>query len=296
MDWLADGMAGTMTYMHRQAGRRLNPAKIVAGATRAIVVTGDYYHLDPRPHPPTEVGLVAKYARGADYHAVLRKPLDELAAYVCSLGGGGGGAGGGGGDDILARAFVDAGPVPERELAQRAGIGWIGKNTMLIDPQRGSYTFLATVLTNLDLAVDLPFEADRCGSCQRCLEACPTGAFPRERVLDSRLCISYLTIEHKGKIDEDVAARMGNWVFGCDVCQDVCPWNIKFAGNATERVIEYDESMAYLDLKRLMEIATEDFDREFGQTPLERPGAGGLRRNARIALANSRRAREWPMQ
>ncbi len=287
-NWLAEGMAGTMTYMHRQAKRRLNPAQIITGATRAIVVTGNYYHSDRRPHPPTEVGWVAKYAHGADYHAVLREPLNELAAYVCSLGGGG--------DDILARAFVDAGPVPERELAQRAGLGWIGKNTMLIDPRRGSYTFLATVLTNLDLAIDLPFEADRCGSCQRCLDACPTSAFPRERVLDSRLCVSYLTIEHKGEIDEDLAAKMGNWVFGCDVCQDVCPWNIKFAGNATERVLECDESMAYLDLNRLMEIGTEDFDREFGQTPLERPGAGGLRRNARIALANSRRAREWPMQ
>jgi epoxyqueuosine reductase len=279
-------MAGTMTYMHRQAKRRIEPAQIVPGATRAIVVSRCYSPVDRDPSPNgRETGRVAKYARGADYHEVLREPLDKLTAYVMSLGN----------DDIIARSYVDAGPVPERELAQRSGIGWIGKNTMLIDPQRGSYTFLASVLTNLDLATDSPFQADRCGSCQRCLDACPTGAFPRERVLDSRLCISYLTIEHKGEIEAGVAEQMGNWVFGCDVCQDVCPWNVKFAEHA-EQVLEQDESMTYLDLERLIEIPEAGFQREFGGTPLERAGALGLRRNARIALANSRRARGWPIQ
>ncbi len=283
--WLAEGMAGSMAYMHRQARRRLEPAGIVPGATRAIVVARSYSALDREPPPGAEVGRVAKYARGADYHDILREPLDKLAAYARSLGG----------DDIIARSFVDAGPVPERELAQRSGVGWIGKNTMLIDPRRGSYTFLASVLTNLDVAIDQPFEADRCGSCRRCLDACPTGAFPRERVLDSRLCISYLTIEHRGEIDAGVAAQMDNWVFGCDVCQDVCPWNLKFAGNV-EQPLEQDESMEYLDLERLTKIPDAGFPIEFGETPLERAGTPGLRRNARIALANSRRASGWPIQ
>ena len=210
--WLADGMAAGMAYMERQAERREDPSSILPGATRAVVVTRNYYSDDPPPTPGT--GRVARYARGRDYHSALRQPLTRLADYVKSLGDA----------DTVAQAYCDAGPVPERELAQRASIGWIGKNTMLIDPEHGSFFFLAAILTDLDVAPDLPFEADRCGSCRRCLDACPTGAFPRERVLDSRRCISYLTIELKGPVPEPLRAALGEWVFGCDICQDVCPW------------------------------------------------------------------------
>jgi epoxyqueuosine reductase len=272
--WLSDGLAGTMDYMRRQAARRIEPSSILPGATRAVVVTRDYGH--PPANQRAGTGRVARYAQGRDYHTALRGPLDELAAYVSSLGS----------DTTVARAYVDAGPVPERELAQRAGLGWIGKNTMLIDPRRGSHFFLASVLTDLDLAVDLPFEADRCGSCTRCLEACPTGAFPEPRLLDSRRCISYLTIEHRGEIDPALQPQMGAWVFGCDLCQDACPWNIKFATETHDPLLQHDPAIAFLDLEELQRMSSEKFERHYGETALERPGADGMRRNARVALQN----------
>lgn len=278
--WLDEGMAGTMTYIHRQATRRLEPASIVPGATRAVVVTRSYRASEPSA--PAAGGHVARYARGPDYHTALREPLNRLAEEIRALGDAG----------TIARAFVDAGPVPERELAQRAGLGWIGKNTMLIDPARGSYFFVASVLTDAALAVDAPFEADRCGTCRRCLDACPTRAFPAPRVLDSRRCISYLTIEFRGDIPGELARLVGSWVFGCDVCQEVCPWNVKFSEDADRTALTGDPSLAWLDLEVLAEMRDGDFDRRFGRTALERPGAAGMRRNARIARSNRGRGGE----
>ncbi|MBI2536977.1 MAG: tRNA epoxyqueuosine(34) reductase QueG [Gemmatimonadetes bacterium] len=270
--WLEQGMAGTMRYMHRQAGRRIEPATILPGATRAVVVTRNYYSEDSPPTPGT--GRVARYARGRDYHVALEPSLAELARYITSLGPKG----------TLAKPYCDAGPVPERELAQRAGLGWIGKNTMLIDPERGSYCFLAVILTDLDLAVDLPFEADRCGTCRLCLDACPTHAFPDARVLDSRSCISYLTIEHRGEVDPALATGFGDWIFGCDICQEVCPWNVKFAEVADDPVLKPDPGLARLDLVELSRISDAEFRAKYGKTALSRPGASGMRRNARLAL------------
>ncbi len=273
--WLAAGMAGTMRYMHRQAERRREPARIVPGATRAVVVVRNYY----TPDPPERrgAGRIARYARGIDYHIALGEPLRLLADYVRSLGPAG----------TLVRSYVDAGPVPERELAQRAGLGWIGKNTMLIDPGRGSYTFLATVLTDLDLALDLPFEADRCGTCTRCLEACPTEAFPEPRVLDATRCISYLTIEFRGEIGPTLSSAMGDWIFGCDVCQDVCPWNEKFARAHDDRALGYEPGLAASPLEELLTMDDPEFTRRFGHTPLTRTGLAGIKRNATIARRNA---------
>lgn len=280
--WLDEGMAGSMSYMHRQASRRREPSRILPGATRAIVVTRSYNHDDPPRRPAS--GRIAKYARGVDYHEALRTPLDRLAGYVESVGG----------PETLVKWYVDHGPVPERELAQRAGLGWIGKNTMLIDPRRGSYLFLASVLTDADLAVDRPFEPDRCGSCTKCLQACPTGAFPNERVLDSRRCISYLTIEHQGEIDAAWHDGIGDWIFGCDICQDVCPWNHKFAAAAKGDSDTYGPSLADIDLQQLLNMSPEEFARRYGWTALERPGISGMQRNARIALGNLERKSLWP--
>ncbi len=271
--WIAGGMAGTMRYMHRQATKRKEPARIVPGATRAVVLTRYYRSTDTRAEPGA--GRVARYARGKDYHEALREPLANLTEYVKSLGTA----------DTVARWYVDTGPVPERELAQRAGLGWIGKNTMLIDPARGSYSFIAAVLTDVNLATDLPFEADRCGTCRRCLDACPTGAFPGERILDANLCISYLTIEFKGEVEAALATKMGDWVFGCDDCQTVCPWNEKFASDTG--ALEADPDLAGLRLEWLVEVSDEEFQERLGETPLTRPGAAGMRRNARIGLANA---------
>ena len=269
-DWLARGMAASMVYMERQAKRRADPAAILPGATRAVVVTRNYYSEDRPPVPGA--GRVARYARGRDYHSALRRPLTRLVDYVRSLGDA----------ETIAKAYCDAGPVPERELAQRAGIGWIGKNTMLIDPERGSFFFLAVILTNLDIALDLPFEADRCGSCRRCLDACPTGAFPHERMLDSRRCIAYLTIEHQGPLEPEVADLLGEWVFGCDVCQEVCPWNVKFAQTADDPALATDPSLARIELERLVHITDDEFQRHYGHTALRRAGPRGLRRNPRL--------------
>ncbi len=278
--WLKRGMAGTMRYMHNQARRRREPASILPGATRAVVVTRNHYTADPPPTPGT--GRVARYARSRDYHEALAQPLADLAQYVTSLGPPG----------TIAKAYCDAGPVPERELAQRAGLGWIGKNTMLIDPERGSYLFLAAVLTDLDIPVDAPFEADRCGTCRRCLDACPTQAFPEPRVLDSRSCISYLTIEHKGDVDPTLAAAFGDWIFGCDVCQEVCPWNVKFAEVAEDPLLGHDVGLARLNLAELAQTTDSAFHSQYGGTALRRPGPNGMRRNARLALARTEQPRE----
>ncbi len=274
-NWMSAGMAGTMTYMHRQLSKRREPAQIVPGATRVVVVTYNYFGADPAK--PKRRGRVAKYARGRDYHLALAEPLRQLAEFICSLGG----------PDTLAKYYVDAGPVPERELAQRAGIGWIGKNTMLIHPRRGSFFFIGSVFTDLNLDVDPPFQADRCGTCTKCLEACPTSAFPEERVLDSRRCISYLTIELRGDIAEEYASAMSDMVFGCDICQDVCPWNEKFTAPAVEDLLRMRDDLAYIDLEELEQMSPEQFDERYGQTPMERPGFDGMRRNAKIALLNS---------
>jgi len=277
--WLAAGYAGTMRYMHRQAERRKRPGRITAGAGRAVVVLYNYGQNDCPP--VSDHGRVAGYARGTDYHTGLRPALDQLAAFISSLGG----------PDSVATPFVDAGPVPERELAQRAGLGWIGKNTMLIDPRRGSFTLLASVLTDVDLAVDAPFEADRCGSCTRCLDACPTGAFPEPRVLDATRCISYLTIEYRGTIPAPLAERMGSWLFGCDVCQDVCPWNQKFARGGEDAILRLDPSRGWVPLDEFERLDRDAFDRRYGWTPLERPGLAGMRRNGALAAANALRGK-----
>jgi epoxyqueuosine reductase len=238
-----------------------------------VVVTRGYFTPDPPPRAGT--GRVARYARGRDYHDTLRAPLEELRRALIAEGA----------NPDRTRAYVDAGPVPERELAQRAGLGWIGKNTMLIAPERGSFFFLATVLTDLDLAVDPPVAADHCGTCTRCLEACPTGALPEPRLLDATRCISYLTIEYRGPALPD-PAWVGDQVFGCDICQDVCPWNVKFAAAAGGGG-RFDSSRGLIPLQELVEMSREGFDRRYGTTPLARPGWDGMRRNARAVMAKA---------
>ena len=211
--WLAAGYAGTMAYLHRQAAKRAAPARIWPEARAAVVTLTNYLHeaCDPE-RTPGPVPRVAQYAWGTDYHVVLGGRLERLAAAMREVTPG-----------SHTRGYVDAGPVPERELAQRAGLGWIGKNMMLIHPEIGSFTFIGIVLTDAALAPDLPFEADRCGTCRACLDACPTDAFVAPHLLDARRCISYLTIELRGDFSAEQRTMVGDWLFGCDVCQDVCP-------------------------------------------------------------------------
>jgi len=267
--WLAAGHAGTMTYLHRQAEKRKDPRRIMSEARVAVVTLTNYYH-------GSADGPVAQYAWSSDYHRVLGARLESLAAAIREIAPG-----------AATRCYVDAGPVPERELAQRAGLGWIGKNMMLIHPEVGSFTFIGVVLTDAVLAPDLPFEADRCGTCHRCLDACPTNAFAGPRDLDARACISYLTIEHRGAFTDEQRRSVGTWVFGCDVCQDVCPWNVSFARVTADPDLAPRAEVAVPDLRRLLDMDEGDFARRYGDTPFERPGHAGMRRNAAAVLAGT---------
>ena len=274
-DWLAAGHAGTMTYLHRQAEKRKDPRRIMPEARVAVVTLTNYFHGSADPGAaPRDQPKVAQYAWSSDYHDVLGARLEKLAAAIGEVAPG-----------AATRCYVDAGPVPERELAQRAGLGWIGKNMMLIHPDIGSFTFIGVVLTDADLAGDLPFDADRCGTCRRCLDACPTDAFPEPHVLDATRCISYLTIEHRGNFNDQQRADVGEWVFGCDVCQDVCPWNERFARPTTDRAFAPRADVWAPDLAALLEMDQEAFAGRYGDTPFTRPGLEGMRRNAAAALA-----------
>jgi epoxyqueuosine reductase len=271
--WLASGYAGVMRYLHRQARKRKDPRLIIPEAKSVVVVLDNYHDGNPDPGPAPRV---ARYARGQDYHRVTRGRLDELAETLRSQGA------------TVAHTFTDSGPVPERALALRAGLGWIGKNTMLIRPGTGSFFFIGTIFTDLELERDVSGTTDHCGTCTRCLEACPTGALVEPRLLDATRCISYLTIEQKGPIPEPLAERLGGWVFGCDICNEVCPWNHRFAeaSPVEEFGSRHDLAGAPPDLFERMD--EEEFTRRFGDTPLERAGLHGMRRNFRAALAPDR--------
>ncbi len=268
--WLAAGYAGTMRYLHRQVRRRKEPC-LIAPEVKSVVVVLDNYYSETDKAEEVGAPIVARYARGQDYHGVMGQRLDQLGAFLRDRGA------------AFARSFADAGPVPERELAQRAGLGWIGKNTMLIRPGAGSWSFIGSVFTDLEITSDAPFETDRCGSCTRCLDACPTDAFVEARVLDATRCISYLTIEQKGPISDDLADAMDGRVFGCDICNDVCPWNQRFATSTTVAEYRPEPRLAAADLMQFERMDDAEFDRRFGTTPLARPGLAGMRRNFRAA-------------
>ena len=204
--WLREGRAGTMAYLERGAEKRRDTRLPLPGTTHAIVVALDYGGKEPS-------GPVARYARGDDYHDVMDAMLRELHRRVASDAG----------REMLGKPYVDTGPLLERDLARRAGLGWFGKNTNLINPERGSFFFLGALVLDVELATDEPFEADRCGTCTRCIEACPTQAITAPRELDARRCISYLTIELRDEIPEELREGIGDRIYGCDVCQDVCP-------------------------------------------------------------------------
>lgn len=265
--WLRMGYGGNMRYIHRQAKKRKNPQLADLDARRAVVVLDNYYYSESAPGQPR----VARYARGEDYHRVTLQRLDELAAFLRENGA------------LAARPYADTGPIPERELAQRAGLGWIGKNTMLIRPGIGSWFFIGSVLTDLELEVDAPFETDHCGSCTRCLEACPTEAFAEPRVLDATRCISYQTIEQKGAIADEVAARLGGWAFGCDLCNEACPWNQRFAEDSSIPEFRPRPDLASAPRGFFDEMDEAEFFRRFGDTALARTGLERMRRNWKAA-------------
>ncbi|HSH76449.1 MAG TPA: tRNA epoxyqueuosine(34) reductase QueG, partial [Longimicrobiales bacterium] len=230
--WLAEGFHGAMAYLAREdaVARRADLALTMADAESCVVVAHEYHQVDPPgvPDDPSRA-VVARYARGEDYHQVVKGKLEALLGWLDERVDGG----------ARGRPYVDTGPLLERELAQRAGLGWFGRNTMLINPSRGSYFFLGVLLVDVRLPPDAPFEEDRCGSCRACLEACPTGALLGRDdrgapVIDARRCVSYLTIELRDSIPVELRPSVGNRVFGCDICQEVCPWNEQFARPSEE--------------------------------------------------------------
>jgi epoxyqueuosine reductase len=282
-DWLDRGFAGEMDYMHRHAEARRHPDAVLRDV-RSVVMLGMNYNpsgAEEELRDPAR-GRVARYARGADYHDVLRERLNRLLSWLQVERPG-----------CAGRVVVDTAPLLERDFARRAGLGWFGKNTMLLNKRLGSYFFLAALLVDVELQPDAPFTAQHCGTCTACLDACPTAAFVEPGVLDSRRCISYLTIELKGDVSQELRRGVGDWLFGCDICQEVCPWNRK-APAATEAAMPSRPDLASVDLIELLGLSEKGFRRRFHGTALTRARRRGLLRNAALVLGNTGDERALP--
>jgi len=264
--WIEAGYHADMDWMARTRSTRQDPREKLPGARSVIVVARNYYH--PRPEPGPNAGKVARYAWGRDYHKVLRKPLIKLARYLDSFG-----------VETPSYASVDSGPVMERAWAERAGVGWVGKNSLVLRRDLGSWFFLGTVISEVALAPDSPV-MDHCGTCHACIDACPTDAFVEEGVVDATRCISYQTIENRGVIPADLEEKLEGWVFGCDICQEVCPWN-RFARVSTEPDFAPRSGQANPRIDAFLEMDEETFNKRFEGSPLRRTKWQGMVRNAK---------------
>ncbi len=271
-EWLGREYHGEMAYMERGPDRRRDPSHLLPGARAVVCVAKNYYSPGRHSEDP-RVGRISRYAWGDDYHEILLGHLRELGSFVEGLGG-------------RAKLCVDTSAVLEKPWAQAAGLGWQGKHTNLLSRDLGSWFFLGEVVTDLDLEPDAPHARDFCGTCTRCIDLCPTKAIVAPYVLDSRRCISYLTIEHRGAIPRELRPLMGNLVFGCDICQDVCPWN-KFAKVAPERDFHFREGNLTPSLIELLGMTREEFNRRFKDSPVKRAKHAGFLRNVAVALGNS---------
>ncbi len=273
--WLRKGLGGELGYLARTEELRRDPKKLVPWAASVVSVGMNYYI--PLPRPASEGGVkgwISRYAWGDDYHDLVKEKLELLLDKVREIYPG----------PVEGRAFVDSGPVLERDLAGLAGIGWIGKNTHLISPQRGSWFFLGELFLSVELVYDQPIR-DRCGKCDLCLKACPTGAFVGPYILDARRCISYLTIELKGAIPQHLRPLMGNHIFGCDICQEVCPYNVK-TKPTREEAFQPRDGLYAPDLIPLLSLGEEEFRRRFKGSPILRAKRRGFLRNVAVALGN----------
>jgi epoxyqueuosine reductase len=278
-EWLDRGYAGEMQYLHRTADRRRDVRAVLPDA-RAVIVLGTIYNTDrPYSSETTDPGsaAIARYAWGDDYHAVIEARLERLLDALR----------GAAGEGFEGRAYVDTGPVQERVYARHAGIGWIAKNTCVINEELGSWIFLSVIICNLPLTPDAP-AFDQCGTCQRCLDACPTGAIVEPYVLDATRCISYLTIETKGAIPETQREDIGNHAYGCDVCQDVCPWNLTpSTGVSSDPSWLPRLPLDAPSLVALWSATDDDLRRALKGSAMKRAGVRRLRRNLAVALGNS---------
>ena len=265
--WLNKGFHGKMQYMENHFDLRIDPSRLVPGAKSVITLLKNYY-----PEQPREGELkISKYAYGTDYHTVIKTSLKAMIAEAQEKIG-----------QFSGRGFVDSAPVLERSWAQRSGLGWIGKNGNLLTKESGSFFFIATLITDLEMEYDIPFAKDYCGSCRRCVEACPTGAITDEKIVNGSQCISYFTIELKEEIiPEEMKGKFDNWMFGCDVCQDVCPWN-RFSKPHAEEGFSPIPELFNLSTKEWEELSEEMFKKIFKHSPLSRSKHKGIQRNIRF--------------
>lgn len=275
-DWIAQGRHGDMNFLADRIDERLNPTQILPGAQTAICVAMNYNTCTPSAVDPSgnSTGQLAKYARGQDYHELIKHKLYAIADWLRDKVPG-----------AQTKCGVDTAPIAERDLSAQAGVGWVGKNTCIINESIGSWLFLGTVLTTLPLPTDAP-AVDRCGTCTRCIDACPTRAITPYQ-LDARRCISYLTIEHPGEISEVLQEQMGDWLFGCDICQTVCPWNGR--APVTELLELQPRVPARINAREILKWQKEDFDKTFRRTAVKRIRLPILQRNAAIVARNSER-------
>ena len=285
--WLDAGFHGDMHYLatDRARARRADPRLILPECKSILVLAAPY--ADPKSAEAAEkldpTGRIASYAWGDDYHDLLPARLQELVIFIEEQVG----------HPVPNRYYTDTGPILERDLAQRAGLGWFGKNTCLINPRNGSYFLLAEILLGLELEPDPPFITDHCGTCTRCIDACPTDCILPNRTIDARRCISYLTIELKDDIPEKMRPLLDNWVFGCDICQIVCPWN-RFASSKVDDAFSPRHDVPHPNLIRELELTPESFNRKFRGSPVKRAKRRGYLRNVAVAVGNSRKHKTIP--
>jgi len=277
LEWIDKGYAADMNWIDRRRDAYEHPDGVLPGTRSLIVVAMNYHNQAPLP----ETARIARYAwSGLDYHDLMRDRLKQLAGLLHEQI-----------PESRSRVVVDTAPLLERDFARLAGIGWFGKNTMLINRDIGSWFFLGAILTTADLDYDEPFEQDFCGTCTRCLDACPTDAFPEPHVLDANRCISYHTIENRaGDVPVDLATEFGSWIFGCDICQEVCPWN-RFAPVDSDPAFHPRPDMRAITPEEILNMSEPEFSDKFRTTPLGRTGWETIQRNARIALNNQKHAR-----
>jgi epoxyqueuosine reductase len=280
-EWLSAGYAGEMHYLSDRAEAYEHPRHVLDGA-RSILMLAMVYRTAEPAAPGAGEGRVSRYAWGDDYHLLIRERLNRLGDFLRREAPG-----------ARVRGVVDTAPLLEREFAQLAGLGWVGKNTLLLNKQLGSWFFLAALLTDQELDYDEPHAADHCGTCRACLDACPTGAFVEPYVLDARRCISYLTIELRGPISDNLRSGVGDWLFGCDICQDVCPWNHRVP-LSTEPSFTPRANTNPIDVAALFALDDAAFRERFRHTPLWRAKRRGLLRNAAIVLGNRPHAAAIP--
>lgn len=271
--WLSKGYHGEMQYLENNRDKRYNPALLVEDARSVISVLYNYF--PTQPQPGSNHYKISKYAFGKDYHQIIRRKLNAMLVDIQQVTG-----------PVKARVFTDSAPVLDRAWAQKSGLGFIGKNSCLIHPRKGSFFFIGHIIISLDLSETPSNVHDYCGTCRRCIDACPTGAIVEAHVLDSRKCISYLTIEYKGELPAELKPDFGNWIFGCDICQDVCPWN-KFSKPHQEPLFALSESLKAMNKNDWESMEQSKFDQLFSGSAVKRTGYSGLKRNIHFLTDSS---------